>query len=253
MLPYRIVVPSRKRSANMPTILRLLPTATICVDEREADDYAPHVPADQLLLHPPLEGFAVVVNWIIDAVAEPILVLCDDDLKGVISRMPPWRYIEDPDEILAIIENAAQCCEDLGLTTFAFSRTSNRAMIKPDETPIRPISYLSNVFGIMGKARTRKMDPRFAGRNAIDLTLKTLLEDRVIFGDCRFYFDCGAIFAGTGGNVGLVTKERFRESTLALVEAWGKHVKTNPLPFRKNFSVDAMRIGVSRSNAQGQK
>jgi len=251
VLDYAIVVPSRARAHNMPTIRALFPSAIVCVDEREKEDYAKEVPADKLLLHPPMDGFAVCVNWIMDAVKAPILIFVDDDCTGVRVRTGSFRFIEDPEEILAILENAATACSELGLTTFAFSRTMNRAMIKPDEIPIRPISYLSNVFGIMGAARHRKMDPKYAGRNAIDLTLRTLLEDRVIYGECRFYFECGPVFSGRGGNVGLVSNERFVQSTRNLVETWGKCVQTKPLPFRKNFTVESMRLTVSRTNAPG--
>jgi len=253
VLDYAIVVPSRARSHNMPTIRSILPTAVVCVDEREAEEYGKEVPAAQLLLHPPMGGYANVVNWIMDAVKAPILIIVDDDCTGVRVRTGSFRFITDPEEILAILENAATACSELGLSTFAFSRTMNRAMVKPEEIPIRPVSYLSNVFGIMGTARHRKMDPKFAGRNAIDLTLRTLLEDRCIYGECRFYFECGPVFSGRGGNVGLVTNHQWVKSTRNLVETWGRCVQTKPLPFRKNFTVDSMRLAVSRTNARAQK
>lgn len=252
-LDYAIVVPSRHRTANMATIRALLPSAIICVDEREKDDYAPLVPADKLLLHPPLDGYALVVNWIMDAVKAPILIICDDDTRGVECRTGFKRYITDPEEVLAILENAAQCCQDLGLTAFAFSRTINTAMIQPDFEPVRPIAYLSNVFGVMGAARHRKMDPQFAGRNAIDITLETLLHDRCMYGEVRFYFDCGQIFSSKGGNVDLINAQVWGETTRRLVNKWGKAMTLKPPNFVKSKAVDVMRITVSRKNKLAQK
>src|SRR4051812_19929863 len=108
MIDYAIVVPSRKRPHNMPLLRSLLPTASICIDEREAADYAPHVPADKLLLHPPMEGFPSVLNWMQEAVRNPILIEVDDDFRGVRVNTGSGRFITDPDEILAILENSAQ-------------------------------------------------------------------------------------------------------------------------------------------------
>jgi hypothetical protein len=53
-LDYAIVVPSRRRPHNMPTIRALLPTAMVCVDEREIADYQLFVPGERLLAHPPM-------------------------------------------------------------------------------------------------------------------------------------------------------------------------------------------------------
>ena len=43
-LDMTIVTPSRRRTHNMGTLRLLLPTARVCVDEREFDDYAAVVP-----------------------------------------------------------------------------------------------------------------------------------------------------------------------------------------------------------------
>ena len=257
-LDLAIIVPSRHRPHNMPAIRRLLPSATVCVDEREVDDYALVVPRDRLLAHPPMDGFAVVCNWIMDAVAAEILCFVVDDLIRVLV-LTGWRrsgrgaVITEADTILGIIENAARAALDIGASTFAFSRTANATMLRPAERPLRPVAILSNVFGIMGSARHRKMDPRFAGRNAIELSLRTLLEDRFGYADCRFYFDCGPIFAGRGGNVGLVTAARWAESTRALKETYGKHVGLKRVAIDGRGKIDTMRIRVSRANARAQR
>lgn len=117
-LDYAIVVPSRKRAHNMQVVRALLPSAMICVDEREQADYASAVPADRLLLHPPMEGLPNVINWMMDTLPNAVLIEVDDDFTGVQVTTGSGRFITDPEEILAILENAAQACSDLQLTTF---------------------------------------------------------------------------------------------------------------------------------------
>lgn len=258
MLDLAIVVPSRKRPHNMLTIRALLPSATVCVDEREATDYRDLVPTGQLLIHPPLDGYAVVVNWIMDAVKAPILVICDDDFLGIHCRTGSKRFITDADDIRVLIENMAQNCADLELSAFCFSRLAIKTMkmLAPDDFPIKPVGYLANLFGVMGPARHRKLEPGFAGRNAIDLTLRTLLEDRCIYCDLRFYADCGPVFSGRGGNVGIVTTEQWGASTKHLAEKWGKHVSFKSAGhFKKRLTkqVETMKVVVSRFNTRAQR
>ena len=98
-LDMAIVVPSRHRSHNMPTILSLLPTALICIDEREEWEYRLEVPEDRLLFHPPFDGFASVINWCNGAVTSDILVIIDDDFQFVQSMTGEHRAIRRPEEI----------------------------------------------------------------------------------------------------------------------------------------------------------
>lgn len=255
MLDYAIVVPSRRRPHNMQVIRALLPTALVCIDEREQAEYLEVVPADKLLLHPPLKppGLPAVMNWMMDAVKQPILVEIDDDFQGVQVNTGSQRYITDPEEILAIIENAARACRDLGLTVFCFSRTPNTTIVRPEERPIVPTQSVCNAFGIMGAARHRKYDTTLTGRADVDWTLRTLLEDRVVLADIRFYFDCGPVFSGRGGNVGIVTADNFAAVSRALARKWGKSVSFKPPAWVKRRDVTPIRINVSRTNKTAQR
>lgn len=253
MLDYAIVVPSRKRPHNMPLLRSILPTAIICVDEREIADYAHLVPEHLLLSHPPMDGAPRVINWIIDAIEDPILVLIDDDFRGVKCIVGTHRYITDPEEILAIIENAAIVCRDLGLTTFAWSRTQNTAMNKADMTPMLPQGPICNARGVMGAARHRKYDMSMHGRADVDWSLRTLLEDRCVLVDMRFFFDCGPIYAGRGGSVDLITGEQFEKASRLLKEKWGMHISFKRPNFQKSRSVQSMKVNVKRRSPMGQK
>lgn len=252
-LDYTIVVPSRKRAHNMPVIRSLLPTALICVDERERYDYALHVPSDRLLVHPPMDGLYNVINWMQQTVTSRVLIEIDDDFQRVLSLTGSKRRITDPTEILAILENAARACQDLGLTTFCFSRSANSAMTHPEDRPIRPVQPVCNAFGMMGAARHRPYALEYLGRGDVDWTLRTLLEDRCVYADVRFYFDCGRVFGGRGGNVGLVTPAQFKRTSVDLARRWGRYVSYKPPAFARKRSVAAISIKVSRSNPTAQK
>lgn len=252
-IDYAIYVPSRKRVHNMPAIRALLPSAIICVDEREIDDYKDAVPADKLLPHPPMEGLFGVINWMMDHCKAEIFIEIDDDFCGVRVITEPSRFITDPDEILAIIENAARCCKDLGLTTFCFARTPNIIVTRSDMRPVMPVQPVCNAFGVMGAARHRYYNTQYLGRGDVDWTLRTLLEDRCVYADVRFYFDCGNVFAGRGGNVGIVTPDQFEKTSRLLKQQWGKTVSFKAPAYQKNRQVAAIKIAVSRTNKTAQK
>ena len=252
-LDMAIVVPSRRRTHNMGTSRLLLPTAIVCVDEREADDYAAVVPAPNLLLHPPMEGLPAVMAWIMDNVPQEILVCIDDDFQGVQVTTGSKRFLTSSDEILAVIENGARACHDLGLTCFCWSRTPNTTVIRPDVRPIVPTQLVGSAFGVMGAARKRHYDKRFSGRAAVNWTLETLLHDRAVLADIRYFFDCGVIFSGRGGNVGVVTPEAFTAASKALVKKWGNALSLKAPGYVKNRQQAALRIAVSRTNKVAQK
>ena len=252
-LDYTIVVPSRKRVHNMPFIRRLLPSAMICVDKRERDAYRSEVPAENLLVHPEMDGSAKVRNWIVDAVKTPVLIQIDDDFCGVQVTTGAKRFIIDQNEILAILENAARACQDLKLTTFCFSGTPNTTIIRPDERPIVPTQPVFRAFGTMGKARKRKWREDIIGRADLDWTLRTLLEDRCVYADVRFFFDCGAVFAGRGGNVGMISPEQFTKATEVLRQIWGRSVSFKPPGYMKKREVASVSLRVSRTNKTAQR
>ena len=248
MIDYAIVVPSRGRPGNMERLRKLLPTALICIDERERAAYAEVVPAANLLLHPPLTGAPAARNWIIQNVKARCLIQCDDDLFGVRSTVGSRRYLTDPEEILAVLENAATACCDLGLTTFCFSRTSNTTIIRPAERPIVPVQQVYGCWGVMNEARERLYDTTLKSRADLDWTLNTLLRDRCVLADVRFYFDFGASFSGAGGNSGLVTAEDFRRSTETVAKRWGRAISFRQPGYMKNRDTTAGKPAVRRNN-----
>ena len=107
---YQIVVPSRRRLENMPTIRRLLPDALICVDESEADEYA-ELCEGRLLIHPQMSGLPKIRNWIHANVEADYIAHIDDDFRQVLSQVSVFgnkRKITRAEEISVLIENAGR-------------------------------------------------------------------------------------------------------------------------------------------------
>jgi hypothetical protein len=252
-LDYEIVVPSRNRVANMGRIRQLLPTAKVCVDEREVREYTKVVPKDHLIAHPGLVGLPTIHNWLIEEIKAPILIRIDDDLRWIISNTGSRRHITDAQEILAVIENAARACFDLGLGVFCFSRAANTTIVRPEEKPIVPTQVAASAFGIMNAARYRKFDPKLHGRADVDFSLQTLLDDRVLYADIRFYFDFGPIGYGSGGSAGMISRKDYQTVSRLLALKWGSSLKHGGPAFVKNRTSESMSLAVKRTNPRAQK
>jgi hypothetical protein len=249
----RIVVPSRRRVRNMPRLLALLPEATVCVAEAERKDYAVVVPPKQLVCHPNVDGICRIRNWMSRHFQEECLVEIDDDFRGMRNLTGKQRLVEDHEKIAAVIHNAQAVSFDLGIPVFCWSRTQNTAMSQPALLPVRMVQPISCAFGLRGPARQREFDPDMPGRADFDFTLRTLLEDRVVYADMRWYFDHGRIFSGRGGAVGLISEETFKRSTAILHERWGQYVGRKSPGFIKGRRTTSLAsIKVTRMSPLGK-
>jgi len=229
--------------------LGLLPNALVAVAASERADYAAAVPAKQLLTHPDLPSLMAIRNWLSDTVQEDCLVQVDDDLACIRPLIGKQRPVTDPETIAAVIENSQVVSRDLGINVFCWSRARNVAMAHPKLLPVRFVQPVSSSIGLRGAARRRRFDELLVGRADLDFTMKTLLEDRILYADMRWYFDHGRIFAGKGGNVGLVGDEAFARTTAELYRRWGRFVgRRKPAWFKSAGSSSPMSIRVKRMN-----
>lgn len=225
-MTYQIVVPSRRRLANMPRIRALLPDALIVVDEREAADYALAVPEDRLLIHPAFDGLPKVRNWIHDNVPANYLVHIDDDLRRVLAQVTVYgrkRVITSPDEIRRIIEAGVQVLTDLQAPAFCWGRSLNSVLRKPQLNTFSFTAPLGSAFIV--RNGNRRWDENILSRSDLDYSLNVLLQERFILSDQRFYFDVGLVFRNPGGNTGLVSDERRKADTRKIMSRWGQYLE----------------------------
>ncbi len=233
-------------------MLGLLPNALVAVAASERADYAAAVPAKQLITHPDLPSLMAIRNWLADTIQEDCLVQVDDDLACIRPMIGKQRAVKCPERIAAVIENSQVVSRDLGINVFCWSRSPNTAISHPELLPVRFVQPISSSFGIRGAARRRRFDEQLVGRADLDFTMQTLLEDRIVYADMRWYFDHGRIFAGKGGNVGLVGSEAFAQTTAELYRRWDRFLGRNKkrMPWFKSAagSSSPMSIKVKRMN-----
>lgn len=211
--------------------------------------YSAVVPSGQLLFHDNLPGIIAIRNWLNATIQEDCLVEIDDDLRRVICQVGKRRKITDPDSIREIIENSARVAADLGVGVFCWNRTQNTVISDPIFQPVRFVMPVSCAFGLRGQARERQFDPELPGRADFDFTMRTLLEDRILYADTRFYFDHGRILSGLGGNVGLLSSAMFAASTERLGQRWGRHISFKKPTYHKGArNTQSMSVRVRRQN-----
>lgn len=235
----------------MRRILSLLPSATICVAKSEVENYvAAGVDRGKIIAHDELDALVHIWNWLQETIQEDCFVCIDDDLRWVRNLTNRNRKVTDPQVILEVIQNSHRVAADLGIGTFCWSRTQNTFLLRPDNRPIRFVQPISAAFGLRGSARERQFNPDYIGRADAEFSLRTLLEDRITYADCRWYFDVGRVFSGAGGNVGIMPGSRFAQATDRLDKNWGRYFTSQKPGYHKGKAnnVAAMSIRVRRHN-----
>lgn len=241
MIDYQIVVPSKGRPGNMAGIMDLLPTAAICVDEREEAAYRDVVPKQKLVLHEPTKTLGQVRQWVLDHWEQECVVMIDDDFRQVVCNVGRrTRRITDPDAIRQVIENAATVSKELDIALFHWSRQPNPRDFKACD-PISFKALASNAWGVVG--REFKVDTSLNLCESVDLTLQNLLKRRIVFQDRRFYFDCGGVWSGRGGLQSMRTMEGQNDEKRKMAQRWGRYLG---LDKKKRRGTTGMSLNVTR-------
>lgn len=208
----------------MATMQSLLPNATVCVEDSEVETYAKYVDREKLWPHPPLGGLNQIISWMMENCKADCMIYCDDDLQGLRPTLTRPALVTDPDVIRDVIENQVVCCHDLQLGVFCWIRSQNKLLLEPEYFPYRLVMPIQGCWGVMNTARRRLFDPGMNGRGDVDFTLETLVRDRVILTDCRWYWDFGRVSAGKGGNAGMLTTDELDTAQRDIETKWGNAV-----------------------------
>lgn len=222
----QIVIPSRKRSHLIgQRSLALFPDALVTVDESEMNDYAPV--CKRLLPHPPLPTVAAIHNWIIEHVADDVVVVADDDiLKVLCFTGRNTRIYKDPASVWQIIANCAEMAQGMGARFFGFTDSASPLGFKP-HNPLSFVDIIYTVAGYIGKAI--RNDPLKVMQMDLDTTLNELLTTRIVCVDTRFHFDSVAPLRQSGGNTRIRSAETLKQQTAHTQRKWGQYVKAGPL------------------------
>ena len=115
-LTIRHVIMSRGPS-NRVTTHKLVPHATLVVPENEVEAYRPlgleivPIPSGRI-------GVSAVRNWIVRRFEETAVVMYDDDVTACRALAGLTNRYISPEEVTAMVENAAYCCAGAGARLF---------------------------------------------------------------------------------------------------------------------------------------
>jgi len=92
----------------------------------------------------------------------------------------------------------------------------------------------------------------------LEFTLESYRDDRVIYCDCRYYWDFGKIYGGVGGNLGMVSGETRKNTVRVMRARWTKYLHignsrdatSKGSKTRLNADTQAISIRVQRKSLQ---
>ena len=234
----KIIVPSRGRAANVPTIQRLFPDCTWYVSKTEARAYR-KANAGRIVEHPDdVLGRGKKVQWCLDHAGPDVFVI-DDDIEYVwvnVGRL--GRRIEDPKAIRDIIESTAICAREAGAKVFAFGQAWDVRKYRPND-PIALTGFVKAAIGFIGKLDIT-YDQGNMLRNDVPFSMNILARHRYFWRDGRFAFVNG-MNTNTRGASPERTYERDIAECRKITAEWGKYVRFNEGNTRINVSVKVPR------------
>ena len=218
----RVLILSRSRSDKITTVKLLPDYIEVLVPESQKSEYEEKIKNPVITTPDNIIGMGMLRNWILDNIKEETVIMLDDDIMRVYCNSEEKaRAITDPEELLQILINDAVIAKDMGVHVFGFTQTDIRKYNGTE--PFKLNSWVSAVWGIIGR-KYRFRDDKF--KVDIDYCLQSLLVDRILFQDTRYYF-----FQhrddNTGGNSLFRTQEEFEKSTQTLIDKWGDCIKVS--------------------------
>lgn len=219
VVPYRIVVPSRRRAHNMSRIMDVLPTCTVVVHWSERAEYVNELGQKwNVVTHDIYDGLGAIRNFCLDTFKEECIVFIDDDFRRIkFLTGRNVRYTDDSYAIERIIENAVNMCADAGIEMFCWTRDPNPKNYKPGD-PLYFNGPAGSAFGVIG--RKHRFDSALPFGADIDFNMQVLRDSRIVLMDRRYYFDVGLIFTGSGGLQGVRTSKEETRVRDVLRERW---------------------------------
>lgn len=191
------------------------------VDERERDEYKNVTP--NLVLHPPLESLAEILNWIVDTFDDETLVVAEDDITRCVSFVGNnVRVFRNPNDVMQIVENCAEAARGVGARMFGFTDSANPQHFKPQD----PISFVANLYTIYGYVgKEVRSDPKRRLFRDMDTSLTELMTNRIIYCDTRFHFESVAPLRQGGGNAVNRAREDLSDAMEFMQRKWGHYVR----------------------------
>jgi len=222
-LDYALVIPSRKRTANMKHITHMFPEAIIYVAESEYDDYKKVVGDNEIMTHPDSDNFCEILNYLLDNRKEQSIAIFDDDIKHLqvlVGRKT--RKITDPASLRAVIENGVMMLQDSDKPMMSYAISPNPMEFQAGN-PIK-LGFALPAGAWIINGRKYRFDENIIVRDDIDFALQVLLDDRFAICDTRYCWICGEYQKEDGGLQCVRTSEAEEHDKKYLYNKWGREI-----------------------------
>ena len=189
------------------------------VPESQKEDYEKALDNPVITYDDSIITLGTTRNKILDMCDEDIVVMVDDDVLCLYCHTgEKTERINDKEEAVHIIVNAAVMARDAGAKVFGFSQTDIRKY--HGQSPFCLNVWIGTCIGVVGRKY------RFAdGRNKVDIDfcMQNLLVERIVWQDVRYRFE-NVKNANRGGASCTKTRESEESDYEYLFSRWGKYL-----------------------------
>lgn len=228
--------PSYKRADDLK-IRKWFPGVWLCIHEFEWDYYADvaddpygHIMPDDLK-----GNMAKVRNWILDNAEEDVVIMIDDDVKGLYRvEDRKWEQLS-LEEVKEKCQQWAQEAYHLGTPLFGVNTNNDRGSYRE----YSPISFLSPIlgsfFGIIKEGNDIRFDERLSLNEDFDYYLQVIRKHHKALRWNKYHYKAAHI-KGLGGCCSYRTTEEEKRQAEIMLRKWGSDVvrynfarSTNPI------------------------
>lgn len=218
--------PSYRRPEGVLT-LKYLPFAKIYVAPEEAEEYRRFNPRATIVVCPEgVQGsLCRVRNYILDQEFKKgadVVVLLDDDLKGIYYWEKCERQEITADEFLWFIEKYSILAMELGAKFWGVNLSQDKQLYR-EHTPFSTVSPICGPFQVFLKDCDIRYDERLPLKEDYDLSLQHLNRYRKILRLNKFFYICKQS-EQKGGCAAYRNIEREKEQLSLLRKKWGSGI-----------------------------
>lgn len=220
---------------------KLFPTATLVVPESELPDYA-HIPLVKKVTVPDsIMGISSLRNEVLRKFHEDAIIMLDDDISACVCMVSLRCRKLSPDEIIAMLTNAAYCARGAGARLFGWHQRSDPRLLQRND-PFGIHHWVGGAVGVVRdeKGGVPKWDELLKCKCDIDASLQELLDNRIVWNEARFCF-VQERDKNLGGNSLFRSAERIATEKRHLKRKWKAHIKFETYQSQDRVATDAPR------------
>lgn len=246
-LDYQIVVPSRKRASNMSALTLKFPDSVIWVHEGEREDYLRVLPESRLRTHN-VSGLAAIRREMILGTKNECVVMIDDDVDELyFLEGEKVTHTRDGAIMTQVIENSVRICKDLGLKMFGYNMIPEPKFYNSCN-PMSLSTVFCFVYGVFGKNIVPDGRLHYILED-VDMVMTCLMDNRIVYKDCRFAFVGKSTGGGVGGCQGVRNSIDHEKDMEFMKKKWGKYLNIGKKRVSKKASnVNGLSLNVKRKS-----